>query len=46
MKKFFDKNYDLFDKQEQHNAIISLNNCAHKMRLGQDKFLKILFGNK
>ncbi|MBK7446108.1 MAG: hypothetical protein IPJ45_08805 [Ignavibacteria bacterium] len=44
MKKFFDKNYDLFDKQEQHNAIISLANyCAHKMRLGQDKFLKILF---
>lgn len=44
MKKFFDKNYDLFDKQEQHNAIISLANyCAHKMRSGQDKFLKILF---
>jgi len=44
MKKFFDNNYDLFDKQEQHNSIISLANyCAHKMRLGQDKFLKILF---
>jgi hypothetical protein len=44
MKACFDKNYDLFDKQEQHNAIISLANyCAHKMRLGNGKFLKILF---
>jgi hypothetical protein len=44
MKACFDRNYDLFDKQEQHNAIISLANyCAHKMRLGNGKFLKILF---
>ncbi|MEO8664421.1 MAG: hypothetical protein ABI462_02900 [Ignavibacteria bacterium] len=44
MKKFFDENYDLFDPREQSNTIISLANyCAHKMRLGKDKFLRILF---
>lgn len=44
MKTFFDNNFKLFDKQEQHNTIVSLANfCAHKMRLGDRKFLKILF---
>ncbi len=44
MKKFFDGNYNLFDKEEQSNTVISLGNyCAHKMRLGDRKFLKILF---
>ncbi|MEO8446736.1 MAG: hypothetical protein ABI528_04530 [bacterium] len=44
MKNYFDENYDLFDAVEQSNTIISLANyCAHKMRLGNRKFLKILF---
>lgn len=44
MKKYFDSNYKLFDKEEQSNTVISLANyCAHKMRLGDRKFLKILF---
>ncbi|HQY21739.1 MAG TPA: hypothetical protein PLX80_12930 [Ignavibacteria bacterium] len=44
MKKFFDENYFLFDLNEQSNTIISLANyCAHKMRLGIDKYLRILF---
>ena len=44
MKKYFDENYKLFDKEEQSNTVISLANyCAHKMRLGDRKFLKILF---
>ncbi len=44
MKKFFDENYDLFDRLEQKNTLISLANyCAHKMRLGNRKFLKLLF---
>lgn len=44
MKKFFDENYDLFDIMEQKNTIISLANyCAHKMRLGNKDYLKLLF---
>jgi len=44
MKKYFDENYNSFDSVEQSNTIISLGNyCAHKMRLGNKKFLKILF---
>lgn len=44
MKKYFEENYDLFDIQEQRNTIISIANyCALKMRLGNEKFLKILF---
>lgn len=44
MKKYFDENYQLFDKSEQSNTIITLGNyCAHKMRLGNKKFLNILF---
>lgn len=44
MKNFFDKNYSRFDSVEQSNTIISLANyCAHKMRLGNRKFSKILF---
>ncbi len=44
MKKYFDKNYKQFDADEQSNTVISLANyCAHKMRLGDRKFLKILF---
>jgi len=44
MKKYFDDNYKLFDKEEQSNSVVSLANyCAHKMRLGDKKFLKILF---
>lgn len=35
MKKYFDENYRMFDKEEQNNTVISLANyCAHKMRLG------------
>ncbi|HMS35106.1 MAG TPA: hypothetical protein PKC91_13575 [Ignavibacteria bacterium] len=44
MREYFDKNYHLFDEREQSNSIITLANyCAHKMRLGNRKFLKILF---
>ncbi|MBV6477587.1 MAG: hypothetical protein HGGPFJEG_00326 [Ignavibacteria bacterium] len=44
MKNFFDENSDSFDTTEQKNTIISLANyCAHKMRLGNSKFLKQLF---
>ncbi|HMS34880.1 MAG TPA: hypothetical protein PKC91_12425 [Ignavibacteria bacterium] len=44
MKKYFDANYKLFDAEEQSNTVISLANyCAHKMRLGEKKYLKILF---
>lgn len=44
MKKYFDENYRMFDKEEQNNTVISLANyCAHKMRLGDKKYLKILF---
>jgi hypothetical protein len=44
MKKYFEENFAGFDLQEQVNTIISLANyCAHKMRLGDKKFLRILF---
>lgn len=44
MKKYFDDNFELFEKAEMKNTIISLANyCAHKMRLGNRKYLKLLF---
>lgn len=44
MKKFFDENCDSFDITEQKNTITSLANyCAHKMRLGDSRFLRLLF---
>lgn len=44
MKEFFENNHELFSGQERKNIIITLANyCAHKMRLGNDYYLKILF---
>lgn len=44
MKKYFEKNFDRFEMLEQKNTIISLANyCAHKMRMGNEKFLRTLF---
>jgi len=44
MKKFFEENYNIFDRQEQSEIITTLANyCTFKTRQGNDKFLKIHF---